>query len=331
MKRMARWAVRLIGPLLLLVFLWRSNPVGLLENLRGLVWWPLLLSLALVPVFLIVKAWRWNVVMRELGMDAPPLWYSVVLYTIGLYAGGITPGQSGDFVKAWYLRQRGQPLATALFSIVLDRLFDFAVMAGLALVGLVVVLDVFPPNIQAGLQTSTVVFAAVIFLLTPMLMARGLREWSMGLATRMAPARFRPALERLREQFAPLSLRPGPLLQLLVASAASASTTLLRIFLLFWTLPLADVPPLAVIGSTALIAILQALPISFAGVGVRDAVLIALLQRYGHTTEQALVLSAQYLLINIEHILLGFLVSLRFPLESGSGADAALPQADRAN
>ncbi len=314
MKAAARWAMRLIGPILLLIFLMNSNPVKVLENMRGLNLWPLALSLLLFPAFIAVKSWRWQIVMHEMGLRPPPLRDLIAFYTIGLYAGGITPGQSGDFVKGWYLKARGLPLGPSLFSIVLDRLFDFTVMAALALVGIVALVDVFPPDMQASLHNATVIFAGVVFLLTPLLMARGPREAVMNLAQRILPGRAAALVQRMREQFASLELRPGPFAKLLLASAGSATSTIIRVYLLYFTMPLGNIPALAVIGTTALIAILQALPISFAGVGVRDAVLIALLQRYGYTTEQALVLSAQFLLINIEHIILGFLVSLRYPL-----------------
>ena len=55
--------------------------------------------------------------------------------------------------------------------------------------------------------------------------------------------------------------------------------------------------------------------------GVRDAILVLVLTRYGYTTEQALTLSALFLLINIEHIIVGFLVSLRYPLGTPPPAD----------
>lgn len=312
MNKYLRWALRLIGPALLLVFLWRSDFSQLVASFRNLVWWPVLLCLALMPVFVGVKAWRWNLLMRELGMQPPTLGYSMALYTIGLFLGGTTPGQSGDFIKAWYLRERGQLLAPALFSIVLDRLFDFVVMAVLALLALVAFLDILPPSARI----ATVAFAAVVVLVTPALMARGLREWLFERMLPLAPRRARGMLERLREQFAALSLRPGLLAALTVATLGSAVSTLVRIYLLFVAMSLGNVPLLAIISSTALIAILQALPISFSGIGVRDAILIAVLTRYGYTNEQALALSALYLLINIEHIIVGFLVSLRYPLGS---------------
>jgi uncharacterized protein (TIRG00374 family) len=317
MNKYVRWLIRLIGPALLIVFLWRSDFSRLLESFSTINLWPVLLSMALFPVFVIVKAWRWNLLMNELGMAAPPLSFSMALYMVGLYLGGITPGQSGDFIKAWYLKERGQPLAPALFSIVLDRLFDFVIMALLALLALIEFFDLLPPSARI----ATVAFAILVFTLTPLLMARRPREWLITRALPLLPSRVRDLIARWRDQLAALSLRPALLPKLLLASIGSATSTIVRIYLLFIAMSLVNVPALAIISSTALIAILQALPISFAGIGVRDAILILVLQRYGYTQEQALTLSALYLLINIEHMLIGFLVSLRYPLGSAPPAE----------
>jgi len=323
MNKYARWAIRLIGPALLIIFLWRSDFGAIVASFRSIVLWPVLLSLVLMPVFIAVKAWRWNVLMRELGVQPPPLGFSMALYMIGLYLAGLTPGQSGDFIKGWYLRERGQPLAPALFSIVLDRLFDFLIMALLALLALAAFLDLLPRSAQI----ATVAFASAIILLTPALLARRPREWLMTRALPLAPQRVRELIVRWRDQFNTLSLRPGMLAQLTIATLGSATSTIVRIYLLFLALSLTRVPPLAIVSSTALIAILQALPISFSGIGVRDGILIAVLGRYGYQPEQALALSALFLLLNIEHILVGFIYSLRYPLGSAPPADLRSEQA----
>ena len=312
MNKYLRLGMRLIGPTLLLIFLWKSDFSRLMVSFGSINPWPVLLSLALMPVFVGIKAWRWNLLMRELGMRAPPLGYSMALYTIGLYYGGITPGQSGDFIKAWYLKERGEQLPPALFSIVLDRLFDFLIMALLALLALIEFLDLLPQIAQV----ATIAFAALVFMLTPMLMARRPREWLIARALPLLPARIRDVIARWGAQLGALSLRPALLAKLLLASVGSAAVTIVRIYLLFIAMSLTIIPSLAIISSTALIAILQALPISFAGIGVRDAILVLMLGRYGYRTEQALTLSAVFLLINIEHIIVGFLVSLRYPLGS---------------
>ncbi len=312
--RALRLLIQLIGPVLLVVFLLRTDLGALASAFRQIAIGPVLLSLALFPVFLIVKAYRWNLVLRELGVEPPPLRETSELYAIGLYAGGVTPGQSGDLIKAWYMKERGAPLPVTLFSIVLDRLFDFVIMAILALLGIVAFVDAFPPAMRQPLTIATVVFAVIVFASTPLMMARASRERLFGIFTPLLPARFRPAVEKWRAQFAGLSMRPALLVVLIAASIGSALSTIVRIWLLFQALPLAAVPLTTIVACTAIISILQALPISFAGVGVRDAVLVAALARYGYSTELALTLSALFLLLNIEHILLGFLVSLRRPL-----------------
>jgi uncharacterized membrane protein YbhN (UPF0104 family) len=139
MNKYVRWAIRLIGPALLVLFLWRSDFSQLAAGFSRIQIVPLLLSLLLFFPFVAIKAWRWNALMAELGMHPP---------TLRLYLGGTTPGQSGDFIKAWYLRERGEALAPALFSIVLDRLFDFLIMALLALLALVAFLDILPKSAQ---------------------------------------------------------------------------------------------------------------------------------------------------------------------------------------
>ncbi len=309
MNKYLRWGMRLIGPLLLIYILSRTNLANLAQVLREIDVWPLLLSLALLPVFLIVKSWRWNMLMAELGITPPSLGYTMALYCIGLFYGGATPGQSGDFLKAVYLRDRG-PVAPALFSILLDRLFDFMIMAPLALLTLVAFPDLVPQSAQAIAIAGAVAF----ILATPLLMARGVRNWAMNLVQPILPTKLRALLEKWRDQFDALSLRPGLMINLMLASVGSATATMVRIWLLYLALRLYNVNILAIVGSTALIALLQTLPISFSGVGVRDAVLLAVLAAYGYSPAQAIALSALFLVINIEHIIVGFLVSLRYPL-----------------
>jgi uncharacterized protein (TIRG00374 family) len=254
----------------------------------------------------------------------------MLLYMIGLFLGGATPGQSGDFLKAWYLRERGQPLAPVLFSILLDRLFDFLIMALLSLLGLIALLPRLPPRLQGPVQIATIGFAAAIALVIPALMARRPREWLMTSALPALPGRARAPLERWRGQFATLDLRPLVLGQLLAATLCSASSTMARLWLLFLALGI-SIPLPALVSSAALISILQVLPISFSGVGVRDAILIALLASYGYGQDQALALSALFLLLNLEHILIGFLVSLRYVPGRPAPAGLASPPAAAAN
>jgi uncharacterized membrane protein YbhN (UPF0104 family) len=297
MQKVLPWLLRLFGPALLALFLYSSWVEGrlgdLYTNLAEADLWPIIWSLLLLPPFLIIKAWRWQRLLRAMALDLP-LHTAVGLYIVGIFLGQTTPGQAGDLVKAWYLQDRGQPIAPALLSVVLDRLFDLLVMAALAPLGIFALGRLLP---NRELQTLLVLAMGLgLTILTTLLVARGPRQWLM---TRALPLVLP---QRLTET-----------LVITIASLISAFFTFYRLWLLFIAIRV-TIPLYIVVGISALIAVLQVLPISIAGVGVRDVVLIAALIPYGYTQEQAIAVSALFLLINLQHILVGFIVSFWFPL-----------------
>lgn len=317
MRKALPWLLRLLGPALLVLFLANANLGELWATLRGASLWPIALSLLLMPPFVLIKSWRWLRIMRELGLRLD-FRTACALYTVGLFYGATTPGQAGDLLKAVYLRDRGQPLAPAMLSVILDRLFDLLIMAVLATLGIFALGQLLPSR---ELQTAVVVLMGVgLAVVTALLAARGPREWALTVALpRLAP-RLQTTLGRWNSELRSLTLSPALVAELGLLSLGSAFFTFLRLWLLFLALGLSAVPLYVVVGASALIAVLQVLPISIAGVGVRDAVLIAVLLPYGYGSEQALTLSALFLLLNLQHILAGFIFSFWYPLGAGEGA-----------
>lgn len=311
MKKYLPLLLRLLGPALLILFLFNADLGKLWLTLREVALWPIALSLLLMPPFVMIKSWRWMRLLREMGIGLDLL-TACALYTVGLFYGATTPGQAGDLLKAVYLRERGHPLPPAMLSVVLDRLFDLLIMAALATLGIFALGQLLPSR---ELQTALVVLMGLgMAVLTTVLLARGPRQWTLTvLLPRIAP-RLTATLTRWNSQLSTLALSPRLLIAVSLASLISASFTFVRLWLLFLALGLDLVPLYVVVGASALIAVLQVLPISIAGVGVRDAVLIAILQPYGYSAEQALTLSALFLLLNIQHILVGFIVSFWYPL-----------------
>jgi uncharacterized protein (TIRG00374 family) len=324
MNRKARWLTRLLGPAMLAYFLLTTDLHRLGAHLREVRWVPLALSLALFPLLALTKAWRWQMLIRELGMSVPSVGKATLLFMIGQFAGGATPGQSGDFVRAWYLREQGNPLSSALFSILLDRMFDFLVLALVALLGLVAFLHLFPPALRPSIGTATLGFAAAMALAIPALMARRPRGWIIVRARALAPRSVRERMTRWQEQLEALDARGALLAMLLLATVGATAVVMVRWWLLFRALGV-DVPVLVLVSSSALISILQTLPISVSGIGVRDVVLVAVLAHYGYESERALALSALFLVLVVEQMLVGFLVYMRHPL------GAAARNAARAN
>jgi len=119
------------------------------------------LSVGIYFPFVLIKSERWRLLAAGLGvrMGLGEAWR---LYAIGLGAGAFTPGQAGDLVKAWALERRGHRLGAAVASSVLDRLFDLAVLAPLALLGLWVFGQTYGGGLGAVAVISAGAVAAVI-------------------------------------------------------------------------------------------------------------------------------------------------------------------------
>lgn len=311
MRPIFLWLLRLIGPALLIGFLLTSDLGLLWEIVRSAEIVPIIWSLALLPPFIILKSWRWIQILRamNLSLDLPT---ACALYTVGIFYGAMTPGQAGDLLKAIYLRDRGQPVAPALLSVVLDRLCDLIIMSALGTIGVFALGRLLPSR---ELQQAIVIAMGIgLVTVTVLLTARGPRSWLLTVVLPRIAPRLRSRLDRWNEQMHSLTFTPSLIATVSAATIASVLFTFLRLWLLYLALGLNAVPLLVVIGSSALISVLQALPISIGGVGVRDVVLVATLAAYGYAQEQALTLAALFLLINVEHIIVGFIVSLWFPL-----------------
>ena len=134
------------------------------------------------------------------------------------------------------------------------------------------------------------------------------------------PASLAPRLERWQSLLDTLEVHPSLVLALLGATVAATVVVMVRLWLLFRALDVV-VPATLLVASAALISILQTLPVSVAGVGVRDAVLVAALARYGYPAERALALSALFLVLVIEQMLIGFVVTMRHPLGAAAARD----------
>jgi uncharacterized protein (TIRG00374 family) len=307
---------------LFVLFLWRTDLRVLGEALTQVDWWPVVLSLALMPFFLIVKAWRWQIIMRELGLQPPSIWVLSRIYTVGLFLGGTTPGQSGDFAKALYVRDAKNPMPSLLFSIFVERLCDVAAMAVLAFIGLAALADSLDASSKASIQQVTILVAVIIFAMLPALLIRHSRNWGFGLVRIIVPARWKARFDAITQQFDALDIGGRTAIALILTTSGSALSTAIRIALLFTAMDLTRIPLAAVLGSTGQIALLQALPISISGLGIREAVLIGLLNAHGYASAYAIALSGLFLIINVQHILVGFAVSLRYPIPSEVASNA---------
>ncbi len=283
-----RWvrAVRWLGLALFAWILWRTDLGEVGRELRAARWpWIAAAVLGIVPL-LAAKGSRWHRLLGRGGIRLP--WpRAILIYALGLFGGAVTPGQSGDLIKAWYVQATGAPLAPALGATLLDRLGDLLALLSLAFLGI---------GILGGIPAWPLALVALGALVALALLGRP--DWRRRLVDPWLPAPLRRRMDPLDA----LHLGPRGWLELLLWTAGATGVTLGRLYLVARGVGIA-LPPLAFVGGMGLMA--SASLLAVAGVGTRDLVLTLLLARYGYSSAQAVAFSALILLLYLQNLLLG--------------------------
>lgn len=318
-RLLLRWFLRLLGPALLAYILWRNADQLTLawETLRGVRWPPLLAVVLLVVPFVLLKGWRWKIILSDLGQQVP--WGRATLYyALGIFLGAATPGQAGDALKAWYLKEEGYDLGAALLSTVVDRLFDLLIMGLLALSGLYVLWQYFP---GISLILLLLGLLAGIALTLSLLLSR---HWRDLVISRVLRYVIPPPVRRILRQHDARSyldrffLRWPSVLLCVGISFVSFSTTFFRLWLLLPALNKSlsldvFVPAMALmsLGSLA----------SVAGLGTREAILLAILTPLGWQAGEILSFSALILCVGLQNLVVGLPLYLARPLGNRKGEE----------
>ncbi len=305
--RQHRGWLRLLGVLLLvaLVPLFKIDLRETAGILAQADWLAIALSVVLFIPFLVSKAWRWKVILQDLGIPLS-LGQACNLYALGLGAGMVTPGQVGDAVKVAYVRERG--LGRALLSILLDRLWDILILLLLTGTGAFL----FWQQLQSEwlLLALLILGAVAILALTASPRAQ---QWLLGLLGRLRKSPAGGAFE-------PVRLSPVQILRQFAITLIATGIVYLRLYLLMAAVAVhLGVIPFVATMSLATVAAL--IPISISGMGTRDAALVAVSGLVGMSSEQALAVSTLILFLSVVNGLVGLGVWLVWKPRGNSVAD----------
>jgi glycosyltransferase 2 family protein len=259
------------------------------------------LSVLLYFPFALIKSERWRLLAGDLGigMGAGEAWR---LYAVGLGAGALTPGQAGDVIKAWALQRRGRPLGAAIASTVLDRLFDVAGLAPLALLGVVVFGQEYVGGVGVVALISAAALGAVVLFA------------QRAAILRLVNRRIARAAAARGAADAPAGASSLGARSLLLAGGwtiLSFAMSTFRVWLLALAIGLA-LDPAQVGGMVGLTTVAALVPVSVSGVGTRDAMLVALVGRLvappAAASAAAIALSTLILGLNLVNALAGYAV-----------------------
>jgi uncharacterized protein (TIRG00374 family) len=294
--QLTRKLIRLAGPVLFVFILYRIDLSRLAETIAAIRPHFVLAALLLYPCLILLKTWRWRLLLRQQGVNYG-LGSAFVAYNSSLAVGYVTPGRLGEFVKALYLRQdEGLPLGYAFSSVLLDRILDLYLLLMTAGLGIVLVAApgyLFAPSLfvlaAAALGPLVVLVPSVSRRLTALVTraTSRLMGGSLGEQLNRSLASFQRGMEQL---VTPRLL--VPLVCTVVAYLVFYSQCYLGALAL--GLPVAYLYTAYCVSLASLLALL---PVSISGLGVREATFIALLSPLGIAAEAAVTYSLLILLV----------------------------------
>ncbi|MDQ1519250.1 MAG: glycosyltransferase 2 family protein [Actinomycetota bacterium] len=243
----------------------------------------LLLGAAVIVTFIgvVLSAWRWQRVLAVFDVDVPVRTLTFY-YLAGLFVGNVLPSTiGGDVLRVARVSNDTGSTTTAFASVALERLTGFVALPLLVFVGFAIrpsLLDA--DHAWVALLVASITLAALSLILFlaghPRLAGRfaGNTNW-----TRFIGA-IHLGVDNLRH-------RPRQALSVLLTAVIYQGSVVAAVALIFRTLDL-PVPLAAACSYVATVAMVQVLPLSFNGLGVREGMLVYLLHPIGVSEGQAI-------------------------------------------
>ena len=299
---------QLLLSILLLVWLFsRVSFQEVVQTLSDIHWGWYALAFLLFQLNVIIRAYRWFLLLRALN-DEPKFGYLVYLYYVGFFANNFIPsGFGGDLVKVVSLRQTHGHGAEALSSVLMERITG---LVGSSLIALIALLW----NLAAHsltLDLPSILWALIVITAVGIPLAFFIARWSnpIGIIKRIYPKApglpFYAKFENLLN-----TIHRYPLRALTTALLISLPFTLNLILVqvtIAWALGV-NLPFRIFALFVPIIAIINLLPITFNGLGLREGIYTFLFVPVGLSAATAVSMSLAFYFLRFSAGLLGGLL-----------------------
>lgn len=251
----------------------------------------LVCSVGLILLALSIAALRWQLLLAAWGHSLG-LWTLLSHVLVGNFFNQILPSSiGGDAVRIWRVSRAGLSLKVATNSIIIDRLIGAAGLLILVVMG----------QFLSSSDNTDPVQNELVFLLiaagTAAIVTAAILD-KVPLPTRMRRWRWLAALGDLSRDFRSVLMAPRLAITLLMVSTVMQAAGILSVYAISVALeiPVGWLDHLVLVPPALLMAML---PISMAGWGVREAVLVYSFAFVGVAAENALAVSVLFGVMSI--------------------------------
>lgn len=292
-----------VSGLLIGFLLWRVDLQVLWETTTRLRWWHVALFMSINVIVALLNTAKWQVLLRGRGITAPFLTLLRLWWSALFFSNVLPTGVAGDVTRVFSVGQDSGKGPDALATVFYDRAVG---LVALLLMGPVAL--AFSPLFRGnwlfwgffGL-TGAVAVGALIAVSLP------LGVWMIDLGARVVPP-----IVRLRDWVAGLALKPGEWPYLL---SALGIAVVVQIFAILGYVVLAaglqlPIPPAAMFIFVPILYLTILVPISFGGVGVREAMFALFFGQLGIAEAESVSLSLTYYALYLAFSAVGLLLYL---------------------
>ncbi len=273
-QKLTKWgAIALTGVILAVIYsrIDLGALVGLFANIHP---WYFAAAMSVFVLQFFVTALRWRVML--VGIHPMTVWGAFKMVMAGKALNAIAPSKLGEMSKAYFLKKEGATeLGPALSAVVLEKVLDMAGLCAVLLIGALFWRDTGNPTWWVAMLISGGFIVATAVLLIVPLKPLG------ALFTRIHPKLEK--IEKLMRGWDDVLDRwkdhPAAFASILVLSVVLWSVHVLQISLFFPTLR-QSVPVAFTVANIPLAIFVGLLPLTFAGMGTRDAAFIFLFAPY---------------------------------------------------
>ncbi len=271
---------------LILILLWRLDINKILSNIRSLDISYLLYALIPYFLFIIVSAWRWQVLLN-FKKFAIPFGKTLIIYFIAIFFNNFLPTVvGGDVMRVLYSMKDRK--ADALATVLVDRMLGFV---GLFIFALIAVLYLLMREKQSEFLPLMIIGLVVIVFITYMFFSERVYSFFSPIVKRIKIFRIGERLDRLHETATDFGGAWGPITLCILHSIIIQAMLALAPFFVLRSMGNTDISILPFFIYVPIINVISMIPISFNAWGVRENSYVILFSRVGLPGETALTIS----------------------------------------
>lgn len=310
-KILKQWYI-LIGILVFLYIIFcQIDLAKLFRVLAGANIYLIVSAVAISLIMSFIQPARWNYLKRSQGINYR-FKDSFLIYNSSFFFSAITPGHLGDLIKAAYLKKDGYSIGKSLVSVILDRLADVFFLFLVGYLSMFFFARFFVKYIIL-ISCLILIAAAIIYFFNrkelPKIIVKKILKF-------IIPAKYQKSWHLSYQDFIngfkAYSLKVY--LNLFSITVANWLLYYLSFFLMAKSIGV-NVPFIFLSMSITIATLATLIPISIAGLGTRDAVLLLLLSLFKVSPEKIIGLSVLYLVLLLATITIGFAAWLKKPLK----------------